>query len=218
MNNKHSFSSLFIYLSFTSLLLLLSACSNNASHLPSPFELPGAIIGSVFENTRHNARQRRVEAYVTQHYLDIRQDVKKGGGKALEGALNAAKIKAAKRDATKKDFITNQDVYFKNTVAVADALINNFASLYVSTSKADKRINGFTYTEARLVIKDYARQNFEPLRLAIQQGQGDGLEQLASRLNINDAAKRTQFIQKAKPLYKRIYLDLVVVVLMVYSN
>ena len=196
--------------------VLISACSgNSASHLPSPIELPGAIIGSVIENATYGAKRRRVESYVAQNYLAIRNDARRGGGKALDGAINVAGIKGAKRNRAKNDLINNQAVYFHNVENVVDNLINNFTALYLSTSKADKRINGFTYTEARNIIKNYANQNFEALRIAVQQGGGVALEALASRLNIQDTSKKLIFQQRAKPLYKTIYLELVTVVLMV---
>ncbi|HIO92263.1 MAG TPA: hypothetical protein EYG68_05380 [Leucothrix mucor] len=205
-------------LSLPVMVLLFSACSSNsASHLPSPFELPGAVIGSVFENATYGARRRRVESYVAKNYLAIRNDVRQGGGQTLEDAFNVAGIKGAKRNKAKSNFLNNKAHYFHHVVSVSDNLMHNFAALYVSKSKADKKINGFTYSEARNVIRNYADKNFESLRIAIQQGQGGGLEELASRLNINDAQKRVTFKQRAKPLYKTIYLELVTVGLMINS-
>jgi len=204
--------------SFPIIILSISACSgNSASHLPSPLELPGAIIGSVVENATYGAKRRRVESYVDKNYLAIRDDVRQGGGKILDGAINVAGIKGAKRDRAKNDLISNQARYFHHTEHVAENLMHIFASLYVSKKKADKRINGFTYVEAHNVIKAYANQNFEALRVAIQQGQGIGLDELVSHLNIRDVQKRTVFKQRAKPLYKTIYLELVTTVLMVNS-
>ncbi len=200
------------------LALVLNACaSDSASHLPSPLELPGAILGTVIENTSYNAKRKKVDAYVTQNYLTIRQDVMQGGGKVLEGALSVAGIKSNKRDEARNDLITNKSNYFQNTELVTDALINRFTSLY-PVRKQDKKINGFSYTEALLVIKNYTDQNFEALRIAIQKGEGSALEELASQLNIDDTNKRAQFKQQTKLLYKTIYLEPVIVVLMVNAS
>ena len=200
-------------------LSLVSACSggNSASHLPSPLELPGAIIGSVFENATYGVRSRKVEAYVAKNYLAIRSDARKGGGQTIEGALNVAGLKGAKREQARSELINDQAMYFHHVVNVVDNLINNFTALYVSNRREDKLINGFSYMEARGVIRDYANQNFEALRIAIQQGQGKALDELASRLNIQNEQKRQTFKQRAKPLYKRIYLDLISILLMVNS-
>ncbi len=200
-------------------LFLVSACSsgNSASHLPSPLELPGAVIGSVFENATYGVRKRRVEAYVAKNYLAIRADARKGGGQAIEGALNVAGLKGVKRDRARNELINDQAMYFHHVVSVVDNLINNFTALYMPNRREDKLINGFSYMEARGVIRDYADQNFEALRIAIQQGQGKALDELTSRLNIQNEQKRQAFKQRAKPLYKRIYLDLISVLLMVNS-
>ncbi|CAA6803558.1 MAG: Unknown protein [uncultured Thiotrichaceae bacterium] len=49
----------------------LSACSNVASHLPSPISLPGAIVGSVFENAAYGARRKKVKTYVSTHCVSM---------------------------------------------------------------------------------------------------------------------------------------------------
>ena len=196
----------------------LSSCaSNGASHLPSPLELPGAIIGSVIENTSYNAKRRKVESYVVKHYLAIRQDALQGGGKSLEGALNVARIKAHKRAQATNELVNNHLLYFHNGDKVRSVLINHFAALYLAKQE-DKKINGFSYTEAKLVISEFANQNFEPLRLSIKNNQGDALDRLASKLNMTGVKKRTEFIKKAQSNYKAIYLEPVVVLLMVHSN
>ncbi len=196
----------------------LSSCaSNGASHLPSPLELPGAIIGSVIENTSYNAKRRKVESYVAMHYLAIRQDALQGGGKSLEGALNVARVKGQKRAHTTNELVNSHSLHFRNGDKVRSVLINHFAALYLAKQE-DKKINGFSYTEAKLVISEFANQHFEPLRLSIKNNQGDALDQLASKLNMTDVKKRTQFIKQAQSNYKAIYLEPVVVLLMVHSN
>ena len=95
---------------------------------------------------------------------------------------------------------------------------NIFATLYVeSSSPKDKRINGFHYGDARKVIRNFADHNFEALRLDIKQGNTQALSQLASKLRMHDNQKRDVFIKKSQRLYKKIYLEPVVVALMVHS-
>lgn len=215
MNNKQTIK---IGLGVFFLTFLLDGCSSGTSHLPSPFELPGMVIGSAIENANYKSKRKRVEAYVARNYLGIRQDVNNGGGKYLEGAFNSANIKTNKRVEVKNSFITGKKHIFHNTILVEDALINIFATLYVNTSTAkDKRINGFHYGDARQVIRDFADQNFETLRLDIKQGNGQALEQLASKLRIQDNQKYDLFIKKSQQRYKKIYLEPVVVALMVHS-
>ncbi len=44
-------------------LFLLGCSSKDASHLPSLFELPGAIIGTTIENAAYNTKRQRVQQY-----------------------------------------------------------------------------------------------------------------------------------------------------------
>ena len=198
--------------------LVMSACSNDASHLPSPFELPGMVIGSSIENASYNAKRKRVSAYVSRNYLGIRQDVNSGGGKFLEGALDSANLKGNKRLKAKTNILKSYKQIFSNSGLVEDALINVFAALYVHTSSpGDKRINGFHYSEARQVIRNFADQNFEALRLDIKNGNGQTLNRLALKLRMQESQKRDEFIKKSRKLYHRIYLEPVIVAIMVYS-
>jgi len=205
-------------LSATSLsILLLSACAGNgASHLPSPIEFPGAVIGTVIENTTYNARRRKVEAYVVENYLAMRQEAKQGGGATIEGALNVAGIRGAKRDRARKILSSQYQHNFRNANQVADVLLRQIISIY-GLERVDKPINGYTSLEVRQLITEYAQQNFEALRIAIQNGRGHALQPLLSKLRINDSQKRAQFVQRAKASYKAIYIEPVVVLLMVHS-
>ncbi len=194
----------------------LNACSSGASHLPSPFELPGMIIGTAIDNASYSAKRKKVERYVARNYLGIRQDVIAGGGRILDGAFNSANIAANKRAKVKRDFLSNQQYIFHNTLMVEDALINVFSALFVNSSSAkDKRINGLGYIQARNIIREFAERNFEALRIDIKQGSGQTLDQLATALSIHDAQKRDKFVTQSQRLYQRIYLEPVVLSLMV---
>ncbi len=174
------------------------------------------MISSTIENTLYSAKRSKVEAYVTQYYLAIRHDVQLGGGSTLEGAFDSAKIKGPQREVAINNFINDYDYLFRNNQLVADHLSEVFFVLY-GVKRIDKRINGLSRMEAYQIIMDSAADNFESLRLAVQQGQGAGLDQLATRLNITEPAKRHLFNQQARLLYKTIYLEPVVVGIMVHS-
>lgn len=198
--------------------VFLGGCSNDASHLPSPIALPGAIIGSIIDNASYQSKRRKVELYVGRHYLEIRSDANKSGGSALEGALDAAGLSGKKRLAAKNDLIIHKNNTFQNHLLVEDALIHVFAKLYVNESTAkDKRINGFNYIDARAAIRDFSTQNFESLRMSVKQGNGAALDQLASKLHINSPQKRESFKHSAQNNYKRMYLEPVVVTLMAHQ-
>ena len=200
-------------------ILLLTACSHEASHLPSILELPGAVIGSAIDNTVYNNKRKKVESYVAEHYLALRKDVAQQSGETLEGALNRAGLKGEPRLQAKQDLINNQALYFYNPEPVVDNLIYPFAALYTATSsEKDKRINGFTLLEARETIHRFAKQHFEALRQAIAQGSGTALGALSSELHIQTSTQRQAFYAKAQSRYTAIYLDPIVVVLMVHSD
>ena len=195
----------------------LTACSSReASHLPTLIQLPGAVISSTIENTFYNAKRNKVEAYVAQHYLAIRHDVYLNGGPALEGAFDTINIKGSQRDIAMNLFIAGSDYLFKNSQLVADHLSEVFFALY-GVKRIDKKSNGLSRMEVYQIIMDNADENFESLRLAVQQGQGAGLDKLATHLNINSPSKRPLFNQQASLLYKLIYLEPVVVGLMVHN-
>ncbi len=207
--------SLRIILLASVLLLSISGCSQNTSHLPSVFDIP-SVIGSVFENATYSAKRKKVASYVQKHYLGLRDDVSEGGGKVLEGALDVAGIKQSKRDKARQIIISSKKQTYENTLLVTDSLVQVFATLYVNESSAkDKRINGFSYIEARQLIRRYTKNNFEALRIAIKQGEGEALDDLMTQLNIKHTDKRSMFKKKAKSRYHVIYLDIVVTSIMI---
>ena len=200
-------------------ILLLTACSHEANHLPSLLELPGAVIGSALDNTVYNTKRKKVESYIAEHYLALRKDVAQQSGATLEGALNHAGLKGEQRHQAKQDLINHQALYFYNPEPVVDNLIYPFAALYTATSsEKDKRINGFTHLEARETIHHFTLQHFETLRQAIAQGSGAVLDALASELHIQTASQRQAFYAAAQSRYAAIYFDPIVVVLMVHNS
>jgi hypothetical protein len=205
-------------------LSLITGCSTGgASHLPNIFQLPGAIIGSGVENSAYNAHRRKVESYVVQHYENIRSDAQKGGGQYIENAMDIAGIKAANRERTRRGFIDDYPIIFRNTELVTENLINQFTKLYL-VNRQDKRIHGLRYDEALNIIQRFTGRNFEALRQDIGRSQtvrnharnhADALADLATQLQMTDPVKRRIFIKNARLSYRDIYLNPVVVALMI---
>ncbi len=90
----------------------LSACSNEASHLPSPISLPGAIVGSVFENATYGARRKKVKAYVSAHYQVLGNEARVGQGAHLDEVMGITGIPAEKRPQARKELMDTTQRYF----------------------------------------------------------------------------------------------------------
>lgn len=102
-------------------IICLAACSNQASHLPSPIALPGAIVGTVYENATYGARRNKVKKYVTEHYQALSDEVKTGQGAHLQQAMNIAGISAEKRPQVRQELAGSNPAYFP--AAATDASI-----------------------------------------------------------------------------------------------
>lgn len=90
----------------------LSACSNEASHLPSPISLPGAIVGTVFENATYGARRKKVKQYVSANYQALGNEARTGQGVHLEKVMAIAGIPPAKRPAARNELMNTNQGYF----------------------------------------------------------------------------------------------------------
>ena len=199
------------------LVLLLGGCgSKNASHLPSIFELPGAIIGSAMENTRYNAKRKKIERYVSSHYEALKEEIYAGKGEHLQEVLTLANIKKAKQlevqQILKKEYAT----LFQRTQHITETTMQAFGGLYLPEEKT-KKMNGFTYTEASNMIDRYIKAHYEEYKNAIQENQATHTSVLADMLHINPSAKRDLFLQSFKNKYFEFYEDVVVVSIMIYS-
>lgn len=94
------------------ILLGLFGCSNEPSHLPSPLELPGAVVGTLVENATYGARRNRVKAYVSANYAALREQAKVGQGPVLERALDLAGVAGDKRAKAKQELRLEHGRYF----------------------------------------------------------------------------------------------------------
>ena len=93
-------------------LLGLFGCSNEPSHLSSPLELPGAVVGNLVENATYGARRKRVKAYVQTNYAALREQAKVGQGAVLERALDLAGVAGDKRAKAKQELQAEHARYF----------------------------------------------------------------------------------------------------------
>ena len=94
------------------ILLGLFGCSNEPIHLPSPLELPGAVVGNLVENATYGVRRKRVKAYVTANYSALREQAKVGQGPVLERALDLAGVAGDKRVKAKQELRVEYARYF----------------------------------------------------------------------------------------------------------
>lgn len=103
----------------------LYACSNEASHLPSPISLPGAAIGSVFENATYGARRDKVKAYVSANYQVLRSEVEMGQGVHLNQVMDITGISGEKRAKVVQELRGDNPVYFPEvaTDGVVEAVV-----------------------------------------------------------------------------------------------
>ena len=76
-------------------------------------------------------------------------------------------LKGAKRESAKNHLINHKAHHFHQLDSVVDNLMHNFASLY-QVKQVDKKINGFTYSQAQHEIRKFADENFEALRIGIK--------------------------------------------------
>ena len=88
-----------------------SGCSPEPSHLPPLWQLPGAAVSGVFENAAYDARRDRVKALVTLRERALIAEIDGGGGPALNDAMNAARVPAAKRPLLLSDLRNNPHIY-----------------------------------------------------------------------------------------------------------
>ena len=92
--------------------------------------------------------------------------------------------------------------------------MNSFSALYVPKEKT-KKINGFTYTQASNLVKNYLNSNFDEVRLDIKGDTTSHLKNLANLLHIDDLAKEQKFMSVLKSRYIELYEELVVVSVMI---
>ena len=78
--------------------LALAGCGGEASHLPPPWQWPGAAIGSAVENAAYEERRRRVKAHVAATLPALEAEIAAGSGPGLDRAMALATVPPARRD------------------------------------------------------------------------------------------------------------------------
>lgn len=81
---------------FTSLTmgLVLCGCSTGPSHLPAPWELPGAVVTTTVGNAVYGARRKKVASYLSENINAIASDVRAGYGPHLQTLYDVAKVRS----------------------------------------------------------------------------------------------------------------------------
>ena len=92
------------------LALTLSACIG-ASHIPPPWEIPGAVIGTTIGNARYEARRKKVKIYLADHYDIILVQLNSGDGKNVHEAYSLANVPAAEFTKLTQELSTNPEIY-----------------------------------------------------------------------------------------------------------
>jgi len=197
-------------------LFLLGCSSKDASHLPSLFELPGAIVSTTIENAAYNAKRNRVQHYVTVHYTLLREEVSQGQGKHLNNVMHLAGVSGTDQPKAAKEIQKDYSTMFQNTLLVSESIASAFGRLYMPKEKT-KKMNGFSYTEVRKIIDRYLKEHFETFRLSLKNRSTAETNTLADLLHIRNPEKRKKFLQAFIQQYEPLYIDPVVVSIMIRS-
>jgi len=198
------------------MLFIFVGCTKEATHFPSIFELPGAIITSVIDNGLYGHKRKKVKGYVIKHYDVLKKEVTHGG---ISHILELMQISGVEeKDYFKVQQALHEDSHtmFKNIILSSDAVMNAFSSLYPSKEKT-KTINGFTYTQASNMVKKYLNRHFNTFRLSLKDRDGSRLMPLAKKLKIKDSKKQEQFYEKLYDRYDALIIEPVVVGFMMHG-
>ena len=199
---------------FLLMLLFLNACSTKeASHLPSPLELPGAIISTTVENAFYEHKRSKVKAYIISNYDAIKHDIRLGKGTHIENLLHQAYIKASTMSTVKKALQKDYYVMFQNTQLSTEAVMQAFETLYLPKKKT-KTMNGFTYTQAYNIVQSEIRKHFEIFRLSLKYQTTTGLLPFIKKLHISDYKKQQHFYESLWKRYDELIIEPVVVSVM----
>lgn len=96
---------------FVGLCALLTSCSNGPSHIPAPWQLPGAAAGTVIENATYGRRRSRVKNFVRENWAPLQMNIDRGGGVVMENAFDLARIETAKRIDILTEIKTHPEIY-----------------------------------------------------------------------------------------------------------
>ncbi|MFQ1700867.1 hypothetical protein ACJ5NV_09745 [Loktanella agnita] len=104
-------------------LILLTACTQEPSHIGNPLMLPVSGVSTAIGNAVYNKRRGQVELIVKANFDGIRNDIRAGGGPILTKAMNAARIPADERPARITQLQGDMGLYAGNPGALVTALM-----------------------------------------------------------------------------------------------
>lgn len=99
------------YASLITAAFALMGCRTDTSHLPLPHQLPGAVIGSVVENTRYNSRRNKVKASIQPHVDFITKEAALGGGPTFNLTCKVANVSPLNCTKVAQDISQNGQIY-----------------------------------------------------------------------------------------------------------
>jgi len=93
-------------------LLTLTACTQEASHLPNPLALPGQAVTAGWQNAAYNARRARVSNHVTAHHpATLAEIAARGPSPRLTQAMDLARVPKARRAALRDRLYSDITLY-----------------------------------------------------------------------------------------------------------
>ena len=191
-------------------ILFLGCSGNNASHLPSILELPGASIGTGVENVIYKSKRKKVSTYVASHIEALRS----GDEATLTKAMAISKVPQKNHPFITKELNNAKSITLNPLLMISEMVTSRYASLY-SIKQVDKKINGFTYEEVYTIIQTYVQRHPKSLYEAIKSR--SSLDALMDQLHMNDVSKRADFSSYLHKNYHKFYVEPIVLLLMVHS-
>ena len=89
----------------------LAGCSAGPSHVPPLWQLPGAAVSSAVSNAAYDARRSAVKRLVTRDEAALVAEIDRGGGPALDRAMDAARIPPGDRAGVVAELGSAPDIY-----------------------------------------------------------------------------------------------------------
>jgi len=97
------------------LILVGPAACTGASHIPPPWEIPGAVIGTTIGNARYEAKRNKVKTALTENYGYILQELRMGQGPYFTHACSLARVASADCINVHQEIISNPDIYLSRS-------------------------------------------------------------------------------------------------------
>ena len=93
-------------------LLLLTGCAPSApNHLGNPLLWPVQAVTTGAENAVYNHRRNKVSRFVSQNFIQLKQEIFAGGDQTLSQAMSLAKISSAKQPELFAELKANPKLY-----------------------------------------------------------------------------------------------------------